>query len=150
MEEKNENIIMLESLRIKYHDYDLKINALNILAVIKIKDYLKIANTIKNNNDLQRKRVGIPSTVYALLKDDLKVGCLIPTIVLALDSEEDKNENFTNINYDILTKYIQQNAEKLKILDGLQRTNILIDLENELKNTNNKKSNQLRRATWKA
>jgi len=28
-------------------------------------------------------------------------------------------------------------------LDGLQRTNILIDLENELKNTNNKKSNQI-------
>jgi len=48
--------IKLDSLTIKAHAFDKKIDALNILATMKVKDYLKIAHTIKNNNELQRRR----------------------------------------------------------------------------------------------
>ena len=78
-----EKKVKLESMKIKDYAYDTKINAINVFTTIKVKDYLEIASTIKNNNDLQRRRVSNPSTVYALLKEDMLSGCLIPSIVLA-------------------------------------------------------------------
>lgn len=137
------NEITLDSYQIKYHSHDLKIDALNFFSIIKIKDYLKIANSIKNNNDLQRKRVSAPSSVYALLKNDLKEGCLIPSIVLALDIDEKQKIDYEKIDYNTYTKIIQSKADSLKILDGLQRTNILIDLETELTNNENKTPEQI-------
>ncbi len=130
--------IKLDSLTIKAHAFDKKIDALNILATMKVKDYLKIAHTIKNNNELQRRRVSNPSTVYALLKEDLVAGCLIPPIVLALDAEDKININPEKIDYKIIEEAVQTQSENLKIIDGLQRTNILIDLKDELSNESNK------------
>jgi len=135
--------IKLESLKIKAHAFDRKIDALNILATLKIKDYLDIANSIKNNNDLQRRRVSNPSTVYALLKEDLIAGCLIPPIVLAMDADERISFEEEKINYNSIEISIRESAENLKIIDGLQRTNILIDLKNELSETKNKDSDEI-------
>ena len=59
----------LESFEIKDHKHDSKIDALNVFATIKIKDYLDIARSIKNNNTFQRRRVSKPSTIYALLNN---------------------------------------------------------------------------------
>jgi len=132
--------IKLESLEIKAHAFDRKIDALNILATLKIKDYLNIASSIKNNNDLQRRRVSNPSTVYALLKEDLIAGCLIPPIVLAMDADEKITYEEGKIDYKSIEASIQESAENLKIIDGLQRTNILIDLRNELSETANKEA----------
>lgn len=135
--------IQLASLQVKAHAFDKKIDALNILATLKIKDYLDIANSIKNNNELQRRRVSNPSTVYALLKEDLMAGCLIPAIVLAMDADDKNIIDSDKIDYEEIEKAIRLNAENLKIIDGLQRTNILIDLRNELSDTNNKEISEL-------
>ncbi|WP_121812993.1 hypothetical protein [Mucilaginibacter kameinonensis] len=133
----------LDSLTIKDHNYDSKIEALNILAILKVKDYLEIANTIKNNNELQRKRVGNPSTVYALLKEDLKNGCLIPSIVLALDDQSEAVFDIHEPDYKKVKENISERSESIKILDGLQRTNTLIDLSNDLKNKEGKDAEQI-------
>lgn len=135
--------IKLESLEIKAHGFDRKIDALNILATLKIKDYLDIASSIKNNNDLQRRRVSNPSTVYALLKEDLIAGCLIPPIVLAMDADEKIVFEDDKIDYKIIQDSIRNSAENLKIIDGLQRTNILLDLRNELNETTNKEEYEI-------
>lgn len=138
-----QKIPTLSSLEIKDHNFDSKIEATNILAIIKVKDYLEIANTIKNNNELQRKRVGNPSTVYALLKEDLKNGCLIPSIVLALDDQSETIFDINNLDYSKVKQNISERSESIKILDGLQRTNTLIDLSNDLKSHEGKDPTQI-------
>ncbi|MDM3852832.1 MAG: hypothetical protein PT119_23320 [Aphanizomenon gracile PMC627.10] len=64
--------------------FDNRINAHNILTEISIDEYLEIANFISKNNPLQRKRLKSYSSIYNLLKEDIKIGCTIPPIVLAL------------------------------------------------------------------
>lgn len=130
-----EQNVELKSLTVKDYAYDAKIDAINVYTTIKVGEYLKIANSIKNNNDLQRRRVSNPSTVYALLKEDMLSGCLIPSIVLALDKEDKIEFDQAKIQakeFGDIAAAVQAEATSLKILDGLQRTNILLDLENEL------------------
>jgi len=131
------------SLKIKDDNYDTKIEALNVFATINVKDYLEIAKRIKSNNDLQRKRVGSSSTVYGLLKEDLRNGCLIPSIVLALDNDNKEEFVKKGVEYNVIENGIKTYANELKILDGLQRTNILLDLENDLSVSNGKSPEQI-------
>ena len=107
---------------------DHRISAQNALVEITFKEYIHIAKTILKNNEFQRKRVKSSSSVYSLLKQDIKVGCIIPPIVLAISEFKVKDgDNFTEIE-----KKIVKRSDKLLILDGLQRTNSIIDLEREL------------------
>lgn len=78
------------------------------------------------NNDLQRKRVKTSQTVYSLLKEDLLNGCVIPPLVLAVMSDDDRLKSMES---DELQDYIKSNKEKVLILDGLQRTHTLIAAE---------------------
>lgn len=114
---------------------DRKINALNVLVEIKIKDYLSIANQILTNNELQRKKVKSSKSVYSLLRNDLKSGCTIPPIFLAVRKEavgtQKKLEEIEKFTDKQITTLIEQ--KKLLILDGLQRTYQIIELEQELK-----------------
>ncbi|SCW44547.1 hypothetical protein [Mucilaginibacter sp. NFR10] len=135
----------LLSLEIKDDNYDDKIDALNVFATVSIRDYLDIANIIKKNNDLQRKRVASNSTVYALLKEDMLNGCLIPAIVLAVDQSNSgqKSDKRAKVDYDEITKIIRDHALNLKLLDGLQRTNIMLDLQTDLISENGKTGEQI-------
>ncbi|HII4481709.1 TPA: hypothetical protein ACY4S0_001761 [Clostridium perfringens] len=108
---------------------DKKISSTNIFIEIEYKEYLSFSKKIIHNNDLQRKRVKSSKTVYSLLKDDLKDGCIIPPIVLAI-SDAGYSKEWSNEDVE---KFINRNIEKLLILDGLQRTYTLIDAEKELK-----------------
>ena len=114
---------------------DEKINAYNVSLDVTRQDYLAIADEIMTNNEFQRRNVKKPNTVYALLKDDLKEGCLIPPLVLALDDENEApfslNGNMEENKKNILS-YIRSNYDKIRILDGLQRTNMLISVEKDL------------------
>ncbi|WP_152267099.1 hypothetical protein [Agriterribacter humi] len=114
---------------------DRKINALNVLIEIRIKDYLSIANQILTNNELQRKKVKSSKSVYSLLRNDLKSGCTIPPIFLAVRKEavgsQKKLEEIEKITDKQIITLIEQ--KKLLILDGLQRTYQIIELEQELK-----------------
>lgn len=107
--------------------YDNRIKSTNVLIEITIGDYIKIARQILNNNPYQRRKIKTSSTVYSLLRDDLKSGCIIPPIVLALD-----NEVNIDSTYDEILKIIEENVSRSLILDGLQRTNNIIEVEDEL------------------
>lgn len=110
---------------------DGRINAINVLLDMTIKEYLNVAKEIIKNNEFQRRRVKSSSTVYALLKKDLRSNCTMPPIVLAIKAE--KMDYLLN-PYDITEEQIKElfKPENLIILDGLQRTYTILDLEAEL------------------
>ncbi|MEY4904840.1 MAG: hypothetical protein RLZZ292_2655 [Bacteroidota bacterium] len=121
-----------QSARITSVLQDDKIDAINVSLEITRREYLDVARKIKDKNEFQRKGVNRPSTVYALLITDLKSGCIIPAIVLALDKEPaQKITEDTDTN--LILDFIKENVDDLKILDGLQRTNRLIDVDNDFK-----------------
>ena len=71
--------------------------------------------------------------MYSLLKNDLKRGCVIPPLVLAIAGNKDINLNVENaiIAQDIVDK-IKNDCKDILILDGLQRTYTLIDADTEM------------------
>lgn len=109
--------------------YDNRIESENIFIEIKYKEYLEFSKEIIKNNELQRKKVKSSKTVYSLLKDDLKIGCIIPPIVLAI-SDKGYSKLWRD---DEVLKFINENKKNLLILDGLQRTYTLMAAESELK-----------------
>lgn len=131
------NDLQLLSLDIRGDSYDYKIEAQNVLATVTVEDYLEIAESIKDNNDLQRRKVANNSTVYALLKDDIESGCIIPAIVLAIDLNDVPQEN-KKLDREEIKSIVRNNAKRLKLLDGLQRTNIMLDLKADLSDDENK------------
>ena len=117
---------------------DHRINAMSVLIEMSIRDYLAIAREIKDDNDYQRKKV-IKSGIKDQLKSDLIIGCTIPPIVLGIkessfekkiDYKTFKDEGFIKREFD---------SRNVIILDGLQRTYVLIEIDDELKKDNNKK-----------
>ncbi|AWH83736.1 hypothetical protein HYN59_00775 [Flavobacterium album] len=108
---------------------DKRIDSLNILIETTISEYYNLAKDILDKNEFQRRRVKSSSSIYELLKTDLRHGCVIPPLVLALavdakSTNDDKDEELLN--------KINENKESLIILDGLQRTYTIRDLVNEL------------------
>lgn len=106
--------------------YDYRIKSTNLYIETTFGEYLQYAKDLIKNNDLQRKRVKTSQTVYSLLKEDLLNGCVIPPLVLAVMSDDDR---LKSIESDELQDYIKSNKEKVLILDGLQRTHTLIAAE---------------------
>ena len=94
---------------------DKRINSSNYMLELTLKEYYDLSKDILKNNEYQRRRVKSSSTVYSLLREDLKRGCLMPPIVLALATDDD-------ISKDVLITYMQENKNRLVILDGLQRS----------------------------
>ncbi|ATC64317.1 hypothetical protein CMV30_10320 [Nibricoccus aquaticus] len=119
--------------------HDSRINASNFLLEVTIEEYLGLAGKALERNEYQRRRVKSASSVYALLKEDLLKGCIMPPIVLGLPLVK-KASAITLKN---ICEVIQKTADNLLILDGLQRTYTLIDLRNELVST--KDENALKR-----
>ncbi|RVT48611.1 hypothetical protein EMM73_01315 [Rheinheimera sediminis] len=108
---------------------DKKVNAKNIQFLIDIKSYVEISEQILKNNPFQRKRVKKSGSIYSLLKEDIKNGCIIPPIVLASSTKDQQHqEKLDPEGY--LTKSLND-YENIKILDGLQRTYSIIEVYNE-------------------
>ncbi|HLO86602.1 MAG TPA: hypothetical protein VK203_16605 [Nostocaceae cyanobacterium] len=121
-------------MKILSKSFDNRIKAYNILTEISISEYLEIAKIILENNPFQRKRLKLSSSIYNLLKQDLKQGCTIPPLVLALS---DENIQINDVDENQYSDYINTHRDKLIILDGLQRTYTLIEVANELDAGNN-------------
>jgi hypothetical protein len=114
---------------------DKRINAENVLFEVSVEEYVSVATEILEKNEFQRKRVKGSQTVYSLLKNDMRKGCTIPPIVVAVKIDELKNViNASSITNEQLEKLFE--GKKLLILDGLQRTNTLLDLVGELRASN--------------
>lgn len=109
---------------------DKRINSLNLYVETTFGTYLGFAKDIIANNNLQRKRVKTSKTVYSLLKTDLKKGCIIPPLVLAV-MEHGKFDSEKATGQELL-KYIKEHSDEVLILDGLQRTYTLIDAAAEM------------------
>ena len=116
---------------------DHRINSINLYVETTFGEYLSFADQIIKNNELQRKRVKTSKSVYSLLKDDLKKGCVMPPLVLAVTQTDviDADE----IDEDELLEYIKENTEDVLILDGLQRTYTLLDARSEVEKEGRKK-----------
>ncbi|WP_458408259.1 hypothetical protein [Anaerotignum sp.] len=112
--------------------FDNRISSSNIYVETTFREYLGFAKKIISNNDLQRKRVKTSKTVYSLLKTDLKRGCIMPPLVLAVM----KNGAFDvdKLTGTELINYIMGHSDEVLILDGLQRTYTLIDAAAEMEN----------------
>lgn len=110
---------------------DKRINSTNLYVEIPFGEYLSFARDIIDNNDLQRKRVKSSKTVYSLLKDDLKQGCIIPPLVLAVVQNDSIDP--LKIEGPDLLEYMKHHTNEVLILDGLQRTYTLIDAATELR-----------------
>lgn len=106
---------------------DERIESTNFIFQISIKDYLGIAEKSLESNEFQRRKVKNSNSVYALLKEDLLRGCIIPPIVLAI-TDENTVGNITKDNIENKIKEVN-----VLILDGLQRTLTLLELVKELK-----------------
>jgi hypothetical protein len=105
--------------------YDGRINARNYLIEMTAGEYLPIAKKILDSNEFQRRKVKSSNTVYSLLKEDFLKGCILPPIVLGLNS-------VSKIEKETISGTLFEKMDDLVILDGLQRTYSLIDLESEI------------------
>lgn len=109
--------------------HDGLLNADNIMLEMAVREYLCIGERILKDNPYQRKRVSRSSTVYSLLNTDLQKLCTIPTITLAF-SEGCGDLNLTE---GMESGEIEQTLNNnLIILDGLQRTYTMIDVDRDL------------------
>lgn len=122
--------------------YDERINSWNLYIETTFGEYLKFAPDIITNNDLQRKRVKTSKSVYSLLKNDLKSGCVMPPLVLAITGEKviDPSKGKEEIADDI-SNTVLKCSNNVLILDGLQRTYTLIDAATELEQEGKDKLN---------
>ena len=115
--------------------HDGRINAANVLVEASVGEYLAIAKEILKNNEFQRRRVKASPTLYSLLKEDVLLGCVIPPIVLALGGNGP-----ANMETGREVEFILERSRDLLILDGLQRTASMIELESELLGKNDHRS----------
>lgn len=104
---------------------DKKIDTINYIIELTYREYLEFAERIISNNKYQRKRVRSSISIYSQLKEDMKFGCIMPPVVLAIDSRDMPEEGLNRNN-------IKDYLGKSLILDGLQRTFTLIDAYNDL------------------
>lgn len=112
---------------------DHRINSTNLYVETTFGNYLSFAKDIIANNSLQRKRVRSSKTVYSLLKNDLKFGCIMPPIVLAVVKRGVIDPQ--RITDSELLVYIKEHTNEVLILDGMQRTYTLFDAAEEMKVT---------------
>lgn len=104
--------------------FDKKVNAYNQMYECSIKEYYELVKNILGNNEYQRRKVKSSSSIYSLLKEDLKQGCMIPPIVMAYVGE---NNSIIDLNSEETKKH-------LLILDGLQRSFAILDIVNDTQN----------------
>lgn len=122
-------------MKILSKSIDYKIKTVNILCSFSFLEYVDLSKKIIYNNEFQRRRVKSSNTIYSLLKKDIESGCIIPPIILAHRSELSKDLDYLIdiIDIDFITNIIDNNSSELIILDGLQRSLIMLDLSESYK-----------------
>ncbi|MFM9328999.1 hypothetical protein [Paenibacillus mesotrionivorans] len=122
----------METLKVIDKTYDSKLHAISISITMSINDYLELCGERIKQSHYQR-RVLPPSRnkVFKRLIQDLKEGCTIPTISLAILANKDISYE-DDLN-EIENKLSAINSDEVSILDGIQRTNCLLQVRSELK-----------------
>ena len=111
---------------------DLRTNTLIVYAQISIADYLSLVGENFSDFEIQRKRQ--KHKAYKRMKSDIIKGALLPTITLAIKPEfVDEIVEIMEADPDdfgVLGKALAKPG-KINILDGLQRTFILKEIQEE-------------------
>lgn len=115
-------------MEVKSRIYDRRINSENVLIETTLGEYLDLISDAMGKNPFQRKRVTSSKTVYSLLRDDIKRGCVIPPIVLALSYDVRENGDQASKNNSEVIEAIGRRRGDLLVLDGLQRTHSFKDV----------------------
>lgn len=119
-------------MEIKSRLLDKRIESYNFLVEMTISEYLEFAFSIIDKNEFQRRKV-IKTPIREILKADLQKGCIIPSIVLATYGNTVKKIPFNLIPemaYEIINNSIKN--RDILIIDGLQRTFVMLSLKEEL------------------
>lgn len=116
----------------KVLDYipDQRIKSCNASVIMTYREYIDIAKETINDNEFQRRKV-ITSSIKKTLKEDIKQYCTIPAIVLGIKSEKlPASFDYNKFNdEEALIRFIKEKS--VIILDGLQRTYVLLELFDE-------------------
>lgn len=110
----------------KTKDYRTDTNV--IYAQVSIQDYLKLIGDNFDDFSIQRRRQKYKA--YDRMKQDIIQGALLPTITLAVKPDK-VSQLVKNIDNDDKLSSLLNKPGNVNILDGLQRTYILKDLEKE-------------------
>lgn len=109
---------------------DLRTNTFVLYALASIPDYLALVGNNLSEFEIQRKQE--KHKAYPRMKKDIQEGAVLPPITLAI--KPDKVENLIaliNSNQDEEIKKEVGQPNQVYILDGLQRTYILKELQEE-------------------
>lgn len=124
---------------------DLKTSTYVIYAQIKIEDYLKLVGENFAEFSIQRKRV--KHSAYDRLRSDIISGTVLPAITLSIKPQyvEDIRQAIEKSD-DKELEHLLKKENSVDILDGLQRTYILKDLQDQ--NTQFKENQLLLLEFW--
>ena len=123
--------INIEALAI---DRDDRLRSFCVTAKCTYRDFLWITSGTEGNLEIQRSIIK-GSKAYATLRSDLKRGCILPPIVLAvtIDLSEDPEVSLTGRHLTQLSEDLSGVvSENVYVIDGLQRTNAIRQTLEEL------------------
>ena len=115
-------------------DRDDRLKSYCVTAKCSYRDFLALTEGAEKNLDIQRSIIK-GTKAYATLRSDLRRGCVLPPIVLAVTLElSDSVENLHAArNLAALTADLRKlQSEDVYVIDGLQRTNAIRQTANEL------------------
>lgn len=120
----------MNSFKIIGRSKDLRTNTDVLYAQVGIDDYLRLVGSDFDKFEIQRKRERHKG--YARLRNDIKEGALIPSITLAVKPSEVQQYKHLILNEDYkqIGELLYQQSS-IYILDGLQRTHIINDLQKD-------------------
>ncbi len=115
-------------------DRDDRLLSYCVSAKCSYRDFLALTNDAEQNLTIQRSIIR-GTKAYATLRSDLKRGCVLPPIVLAvtLALPRPPADYFTHADFAALSQELcKLTAPQVYIIDGLQRTNALRQTATEL------------------
>lgn len=122
------------TLRALMIDRDDRLGSYCVTATCSYNDFLTLTAGADQNLDIQRSIIkGVKA--YATLRSDLRRGCVLPPVVLAVNLElsEDIAELHVGQRLDVLTAdFSNITSDEVYVIDGLQRTNAIRQTVSEL------------------
>jgi hypothetical protein len=121
-------------LKVLTIDRDDRLQSYCATAVCTYEDFLALTAGAENNLDIQRSIIK-GNKAYATLRSDLRRGCILPPVVLAVSQQLDVpiEKIYSDHLLDQLTsEFSKISSESVYVIDGLQRTNAIRQTLQEL------------------
>lgn len=115
-------------------DHDARLQSHCVTAKCSYEDFIEITQGAEQNLEIQRSVIK-GSKAYATLRSDLKRGCVLPPIVLAVNHALSQPiESYLSGNglSDLSSDLANLESQNVYVIDGLQRTNAIRQTVQEL------------------